>query len=181
MNYEQKEKIAKEALKIIGDSDSSIIGSGTTVFQVARFLQPIHPLTVITPAVKVTIELCDKKNIEIIQLGGIIRPNSSSVTGSNAEKTLEDISTSILFLGVDGIDLDFGLSITNISEASLNKKMIDAAQTLVILADSSKFGKRGLGKVCSFDHVHYIITDENAPKSTIKALEEKDIKVIIAN
>ncbi|WP_215222719.1 DeoR/GlpR family DNA-binding transcription regulator [Echinicola shivajiensis] len=180
INFEEKEKIAKEAVKLIGNNDSIIIGSGTTVYQLAKHLNPQNRLNVITPAVKVTIELCDKPNIETIQLGGIIRKSSSSITGPDAENTLENISSGLLFLGVDGIDLDFGISITNLAEATLNKKMIDASQSLIVLADSSKFGRRGLGKICSLDQVQYIITDEKAPSGMIKSLLERDIKVIIA-
>lgn len=125
INVEAKQAIAKEAIKLIGDTGSIIIGSGTTVFQVAHFLYPKKPLTVITPAVRVTLEVCDRPNIEVVQLGGIIRQSSSSVAGANAEQLLEEISTGMLFLGVDGIDLDFGLSITNLAETTLNKKMIE--------------------------------------------------------
>ena len=181
INAEAKQKIGKVALNLIKDNDSIIIGSGTTVYTFANMLHPAKPLTVITPAVKVTMALCNRPHVEIVQLGGIIRPNSSSVAGTTAENTLGEISSGILFLGVDGIDLDFGLSITNLAEASLNKKMIESAQVLVVLADSSKFGKRGLGKVCSLEQVHYIITDSDVPSGVVKALESRDINVIIAN
>lgn len=180
INADEKQKIAKAALSLIGQNDSIIIGSGTTVFQLARCLQPVKHLTVITPAVKVTMELCNRPNVEILQLGGLIRPNSSSVAGSYAEKILEGISCGILFLGVDGIDLDFGLSITNLTEATLNQKMIESAQVIAVLADSTKFGRRGLGRVCSLDQVQYIITDSGVPAAIVEQLEERGIKVIIA-
>lgn len=179
-NAEEKQKVAKVALSLIGENDSIIIGSGTTVFQLARYLRPEKLLTVITPAVKVTLELSHRPNVEVLQLGGLIRKNSSSVAGAHAEQILEKISCGILFLGVDGIDLDFGFSITNLAEATLNQKMIASAQTVVVLADSTKFGRRGLGKVCSLEQVDYIITDNKAPSGTLKALEERGIKIIIA-
>jgi DeoR family transcriptional regulator of aga operon len=180
LHAKEKQQIAKAALSIIGENDSIIIGSGTTVFALAHSLHPAKRLTVITPAVKVTLELCNRPNVEVLQLGGLIRPNSSSVAGDPAERILEEISCGILFLGVDGIDLDFGLTITNLTETSLNKKMIECAQVVAILADSTKFGRRGLGKVCDFDQVQYIITDEGVSPGTVKQLEEKGIKVIIA-
>lgn len=178
---EEKQKIARAALALIGQNDAIIIGSGTTVFQVARCLHPAKHLTVITPAVKVTLELCRRPNVEILQLGGLIRPNSSSVAGSYAEQVLEGISCGVLFLGVDGIDLDFGLSITNLSEATLNQKMIESAQVVAVLADSSKFGRRGLGRVCGLDQVHYIVTDSGVPAATVEMLEERGVQVIIAS
>jgi len=180
INAEEKQKIAKAALSIIGINDSIIIGSGTTVFQLARHLYPTKHLTVITPAIKVALELCSRPNVEVLQLGGIIRQSSSSVAGSYAEHILGGISCGILFLGVDGIDLDFGLSITNFTEASLNQKMIESAQVIAILADSTKFGRRGLARVCSLEQVQYIVTDKGVQPNTVELLEDRGIKVIIA-
>lgn len=180
INAAEKQRIAKAAVTLIGQNDSIIIGSGTTVFELARCLHPSKHLTVITPAAKVTLELSSRRNVEVLQLGGIVRPNSSSVAGSYAERALDDVSCGVLFLGVDGIDLDFGFSITNLAEASLNQKMIESAQVVVVMADSSKFGRRGLGKVCNFEQVHYVITDDKVHASTAKVLEERGIKVLIA-
>ena len=180
INADEKKKIAKAAVELIGHTDSIMIGSGTTVFEVARALHPTGHLTVITPALKVGLELSSRPNIEVLQLGGLIRPNSSSVAGAHALRVLEDVSCSMLFLGVDGIDIDFGVSISNLAEATLNQKMIESAQTIVVCADSTKFDRRGLGRICSLEQVQYIITDNKVSKSTIKAIEDKDIKVIIA-
>src|SRR5690606_6125928 len=142
INSDEKNRIAKAAVEMIEDNDSILIGSGTTAYAVARHLSPNHPLTVITPALKVALELCNKPNIEVLQLGGLIRSNSSSVAGQYAIRILDDISCGILFLGADGIDLEFGISISNLPEATLNQKMIETSQKIAILADSSKFGKR---------------------------------------
>ncbi|MES2277672.1 MAG: DeoR/GlpR family DNA-binding transcription regulator [Bacteroidota bacterium] len=179
INSEEKKKIARAAIELIGQTDSIMIGSGTTVFELARALQPTRNLTVITPALKVGLELSSRPNVEVLQLGGLIRKNSSSVAGSHAIRVLDEISCSILFIGVDGIDLDFGISISNLAEAALNQKMIDTAQTIIILADSTKFDRRGLGRICGLEQVHYIVTDSKVSKSTIRAIEEKDIKVIV--
>src|SRR5690606_32661926 len=113
------------------------------------------------------------------QLGGLIRINSSSVAGGYAEYMLDGLSCGVLFIGVDGIDLDFGFSISNLTEARINQKMIGTAQVVTVLADSTKFGKRGIGKICELEQVQYVVTDAGAPPSTVKALEDHGIKVII--
>ncbi|WP_346237515.1 DeoR/GlpR family DNA-binding transcription regulator [Niabella insulamsoli] len=178
---EEKKKIAKVALNMIGQNDSIMIGSGTTVYELARTLHPEKKLIVITPALKVAIELCNRPNIEVLQLGGLVHQSSSSTAGSFAEKILEELSCGVLFLGVDGIDLEHGLTITNIMESSLNQKMISLAQTVVILADSSKFDRRGLGKICNLDQVDYIITDNGVSAATVSKIEKTGVKVIVAN
>lgn len=180
INAEQKNNIARAAVKLIGSNDSIIIGSGTTAYSITQYLHPTMPLTVITPAIKVSLELCDRPNIEVLQLGGVIRKNSSSVAGSYAEYILESLSSALIFIGVDGIDLNFGFSISNLTEANINQKMLDTSQIVVIVADSTKFGKRGIGKICNIEDVDYVITDNKAPKEYITFLEEAGIQVIIA-
>lgn len=180
INSDEKQRIAKAALKLIGHTDSIMIGSGTTAFEFARAIYPTRHLTVITPALKVGLELSNRPNVEVLQLGGLIRSNSSSVAGTHAINVLEDISCGILFIGVDGIDLDFGFSISNLSEATLNQKMIETAHTVVVLADSTKFDRRGLGRICSIEQVQYIVTDNQVAENTVKMFEERGIKVIVS-
>jgi DeoR family transcriptional regulator of aga operon len=177
---DEKKKIAKAALSLIGQNDSIIIGSGTTVFEVARQLYPEKRVIVITPALKVALELINRPNVEILQLGGLVHQSSSSTAGSFAEKILDELSCGVLFLGVDGIDLEHGLTITNIVEASLNQKMIKLAQTVVVLADSSKFDRRGLGKICNLDQIDYIITDGDVSREMVNRIEKVGIKVVVA-
>ena len=83
-------------------------------------------------------------------------------------------------MGVDGIDLDYGLTTTNMMEANLNQVMIQAAQKVVVLADSSKFGRRGFGKICDLDTVDHIITDKYVPSKTLEGLRERGIEVTVA-
>src|SRR5690606_22941104 len=179
INADQKKKIAQAAAKLIGENDAIIIGSGTTAFELAHHLHPAKPLTVITPAIKVTMELCGRPNVEVLQLGGLIRPNSSSVAGAYAEYMLDRVSCGVLFIGVDGIDFDFGFSISNLTEANINQKTIDASQIIVVLADSSKFGKRGIGKICELEQVQYVVTDQGVSDNIVKELQERGIKVIV--
>lgn len=180
IHAEEKLRIARLALTILSENDDSIIiGSGTTAFEFARVLYPSKHLTVVTPAAKVSLELSEHEHVEILQLGGLVRPGSSSVTGSEAEDCLSRISCSHAFIGVDGIDLDFGLSITNLTETSLNQKIIQAAQKVVVLADYSKFDRRGLGKIADPGQIDFLVTDSRAPVRMIRALEDKGVRVLV--
>lgn len=176
----EKRAIALAALKLIGHHDSIVIGSGTTNFELAKVLFPDKRLMVITPATKVSVELNGRPNVEILQLGGIIQPTSAAVAGSIAEKILEELACGVLFLGVDGLDVEHGVTVSNIYEAGLNKKMIELAQTVVALADSTKFNRRGLGKICDLSKIDYIVTDNNIATSLVAKFEKTGVRVIIA-
>jgi DeoR family transcriptional regulator of aga operon len=175
----EKMKIGLLAASLIEIDDSIIIASGTSVLALARCIVPKGNLTVITSALNVALELVLKNNVEVIQLGGVLRKSSSSVTGPYSQNVLSEVFCSKLFLGVDGVDLEFGLTTTNASEALLNRQMIDASQKIIVLADSTKFGKRGFGRICGVDQIDHIITDQGITQQTIKALEGLGIKVSI--
>jgi len=175
----EKSDIGTAAARLIEANDCVLIASGTTVLSLAHNIQPIGHLTVVTAALNVAMELVQHPGIEVIQLPGIIRKTSSSVTGNFAEEMLSHFSFSKLFLGVDGIDLEFGLTTTNMMEAQLNKKMIAASQKTIVLADSSKFGKRGFGRICGLEDIEHIITDSNISEHLVDTLKGLGIEVTI--
>lgn len=179
LNPDEKARIGRAAADLIQPDDCIIIASGTTVLSLSRNIRSDENLTVITSALNIAAELLHHSQIEIILLGGLLRKSSSSVTGMYAEKILEDFSCSKLFLGVDGIDVDFGLTTTNIMEAQLNRKMIQTAQKTIVLADSSKFGKRGFGKICRIEDIDQIITDSGISGHMTEMLKSMGIEVTV--
>lgn len=175
----EKNRIGKAAAAIIEPGDSIIIASGTTVLALAKEIEPKNNLTVLTSALNVTMELCRHAQIDIVQLGGMVRKNSTSITGPYASSILDDFFCSKLFLGVDGIDLEVGLTTTSIAEAHLNRQMIGASQKLVVLSDSTKFGKRGIGRICGIEEVNQVITDKGIPEHYANHLESLGIEVTV--
>ncbi|MDR1724600.1 MAG: DeoR/GlpR family DNA-binding transcription regulator [Tannerella sp.] len=175
----EKRKIAEAAYKLIEKNDSIIVGAGSTVFAFAEQIKPVDELTVVTASLKVSILLNDLVNTNIIQLGGTIRKNSLSVIGDYTSSFFDGVSCSKVFLGVDGIDADFGITNSNIDEALLNKRMIDASLKTIILADSSKFGKRGFGRICGLDRVDVIVTDSGITEAMVEIVENAGIELVI--
>lgn len=175
----EKRAIGVAAAAMIEQDDSIIIASGTTMVFLAREIVPKGHLTVITAAVPVTQILSQNEAVDVIQLGGLTRNSSVSVVGPYAEQMLGGFNCSKLFVGVDGIDTEFGLTTTNMLEASLNRSMIDAAQKVVVLADSSKFGRRGFSKICDLESVDRIITDCGIETLYLERLRERGIEVTV--
>jgi DeoR/GlpR family transcriptional regulator of sugar metabolism len=136
-------------------------------------------LTVVTASLNVSEVLSDNECINIIQLGGVMRHSSRSVVGKYAEAPLAEFSCSKLYLGVDGIDLDYGITTTDYREAELNKAMIRTAEKTIVLADSSKFNRRGFSKIANMDDVDLIITDSNIPSKIAQRIEQMGIELKI--
>ncbi len=181
MAPEQKDAIGREAAKLIDRDDSIIIASGTTVHALARNIKPIHRLTVVTASLQVSVILSQDESNDIIQLGGMLRHSSLSVVGQYSKSILENCSFSKLFIGVDGIDFNYGFTTTDMREAELNQQMMRAAQKVIVLADSTKFGRRGFAKIGNIEDIDMIITDSGINPNVVKQIEEHGIEVIVAH
>ena len=178
LHPELKRRIGQRAVELLSPQYALIIASGTTVQAFARCI-PNMKMTVITSAMNVVMELLDKPDIEIIQLGGIIRHSSASVVSEYAIRMLDNFACNKLFLGVDGIDPEYGLSTTHLQEASLNRMMIHSATKTIVLADSSKFGRRGFSKICDMSDIDHVITDSGTPAKMLDAMAEQGVKVTV--
>lgn len=178
---DEKRAISIYAANLITNDDSILIASGTTMLSLAREIQAKGHLTAITAAVNVASILSKDKNIDVIQLGGMLRNSSVSVVGPYAEQMLQNFSCSKLYIGVDGIDLEFGLTTTNLMEANLNRVMMQASQKVIALADSSKFGRRGFSRICNIDSVDHIITDDKISARVLEQLRDRGVEVSVVH
>lgn len=180
-NVVEKRAIGAAAARMIAHDDSIIVASGTTMAFLAREIVPQGHLTVVTNSVVVTQILSQHEGVDVLQLGGLTRSSSASVVGPFAEQMLGHFNCSTLFLGVDGIDLDFGFTTTNMLEASLNGAMMNAAQKVVVVADSSKFGRRGFSRICDLEAVDLIVTDSGIQPLCLDRLRERGIEVTVVD
>ncbi|NDV78280.1 DeoR/GlpR family DNA-binding transcription regulator [Dysgonomonas sp. 511] len=179
INISEKKRIGIVAAQLIEENDSIIMNSGSTICTFAEQIKAKGQLMVVTASLKATLILCDQENINILQLGGNFRRRSMSVIGNYTLGFLNDITCSKLFLGVDGVDPDFGVTTSNLEEAELNKAMMGIALKTIVLCDSSKFGRKGFGKICNLDKIDTIITDAGISPSMAKAIEDAGIELII--
>ena len=178
-NVEEKTRIITKALDFIKENEFIILSSGTTVNLLAQKLYGFRNLTVLTPSLRVALEVCKNPNVNTIHLGGEVRKNSTSTIGVLAEETLSNFSCTTLFLGIEGIDLDYGLSSTNVGEAHLNKKMMERVDKTIVLADSSRIHKRGFGFICYVEKIDMLITDSNVDPEFVEELEKRGVEVVI--
>jgi DeoR family transcriptional regulator of aga operon len=135
-------------------------------------------LTVITNAANIAAELSGSV-LEVILTGGSLRKNSFSLVGPLAEETLHKLHADILFLGVDGLDIQYGLSTPNVLEAKVNRAMTEISKVVVATRDSSKFGKRSLSLIASTSSLQHIIADTGIPKADLSALKKSGVQVTV--
>ena len=172
----EKIKIAAAAAKCVHEGMSVILDSGSTTTAIARALADFTHLTVITNAINIASELSGS-SVDVILTGGLLRKNSYSLVGPLAEESLRHLKADILFLGVEGLDARFGLSTANLLEAQLNRIMVQSAQRVIAVCDSSKFGRRSLSSIVPISAIHDVITDKQAPKADMEELRKAGVTV----
>lgn len=183
LNREAKERIAARAAELLYDNDSIMISAGSTTYALAEVIRNSkteQAINVVTPFLKVSALLNEMENVSVEQLGGRVYKKSFSTLGENASLALKYMVCSKFFVGVDGIDPEFGITTSTIEEAQLSRKMIDASSKTVVLADSSKFGRRGFGHIAPLEEVDIIVTDDGISKEMREMVESMGIELIIA-
>jgi len=180
LRSDEKQRIGSVAAALVKDGDSIILDSGTKTQQIAKHIRHRKDLTVITNGINIAMELLGAKDVRLVLLGGMVRQNSYSAVGHFAEDMLLQLSADKLFLAVDAFDLEFGLSTPNPEESKVNQAMVQIATETILVADSSKFGKRSLSRIVPLSAIHKIITDSSLPSDYESALRARGIEVLMA-
>ena len=178
LHRKEKLQIAAAAARMVSEGQVVVLDSGTTTTAIARALRNFQNLTIITNAANIAAELCGSA-LEVILTGGSLRKNSFSLVGPLAEETLHKVHADILFLGVDGLDVQYGLSTPNLLEAKVNRAMIEISRVSVAVCDSSKFGKRSLSLIAPTSSLQHVITDSGAPKADLNELKKSGVQVTV--
>lgn len=175
----QKKLIALEARKYINDGDILLLGSGTTVLELAKVLHDLKKSIVITNSILVAYELYKNTDIEVRISGGTIREKTCSLVGPQAEKYFEDAFVDKAFIGSDAISIEYGLTTPSTLEAEIVKKIVKYSKTVFVLADHTKMQNITLVKEASLEDIDYIITDADADKTFLDQLRKAGVEIVV--
>lgn len=174
----EKQRIGEKAVELIKDGDSILLDSGTTAMEIAQRLNGKKNLTVMTNAINLALKFGNMESMSVMLTGGLLRKESFSLVGPEAEATISNYYFDKLFLGVDGLDIKFGLTTPNPMEAQLNRIMVERAQQVIAITDSSKFGRHSFSYICDVDVISTLITDTNISVEFERELLRRNIDVI---
>ncbi|MGK7394686.1 MAG: DeoR/GlpR family DNA-binding transcription regulator [Candidatus Cyclobacteriaceae bacterium M3_2C_046] len=179
-NLEKKSVIGQKAASLIEDGDTIILDSGSTTTEIAKNLVGRKNLTVITNALNITLLLGVEQGIEVIMTGGEFKPPTLSLTGQKAAVFFNDIHVDKLFLATAGISLRSGLTYPSLSDIVVKKAMIEVAEIVYLVADSTKIGKGAFASLGALSLIDYIITDSAIKDQHLQLFRDHDIELIIA-
>jgi DeoR family transcriptional regulator, aga operon transcriptional repressor len=181
LHHAEKARIAAAAAALIEDGETIMLDSGTTTAEIAKQIRglKLSSINVITNALNVAVLLANTSHVQLIMLGGMLRPKSYSLSGPQAEAALDGLQADRLFLGVDSIDPEIGLMTPHVLEAQLNACMIKAARQVIAVADSSKLLRRNLSVIAKVEQIDMLITDTGAHPDTVAALRARGVEVVL--
>src|ERR1700728_2745538 len=185
----EKQRIGELAASMVRAGQVVGLNGGTTTTEVARALATRPDLssggvtsavTVVTNALNIATELAVRQHIKIVTTGGVARPQSYELIGPLATGVLEQVTLDVAILGVDGIDAVAGATAHHEGEASINRLMARQASRVVIVADSSKVGRRAFARICTAREIDILVTDKGIATDDAAQLEEAGVDIITA-
>jgi DeoR/GlpR family transcriptional regulator of sugar metabolism len=174
---EEKKRIAEYAATLIKDGQVILLDSGTTNMEIAKKLKDKKGLTIVTPDVLLAGYLIQSTNFKIFCTGGYIQNDIGACIGSKASDFLRDINVDIGFMGASSVDIERGVTTPTIEKAEVKKQIMKSSEKVMLVTDSSKFGRTSFAKICSIDEFELIITDRNLDKKILEELRNLNVSI----
>jgi DeoR family transcriptional regulator of aga operon len=174
-----KQRLGKMVAELIANGESIVLDSGTTTLEVARCLADHKDLIVMTNGLNIAVELSKYEEIEVLTTGGKLRRKSQSFYGRQAEESLKNLRFNKAIVGVDGFDINNGITTYFEPEACLNRLMCESAAEVIVVTDSSKFNRHSLHLIWPVANINTVVTDDAISKEHLRILTQQGIKVLL--
>jgi len=181
-NAQAKARIARLAAQLLEPADVAFFYSGSTVARVAEALaeKQHDQLTVVTHSVPVINTVTTWNDANLVAVGGLYLPAYMAFVGPQAIESLRSLSADVAVVGCDGLSLDEGLTTPHQLIAEVGTLLIERARQTIVVADSTKIGRRGFTPIAPASAIDILITDEHADPADLAALRQAGIDVRIA-
>ena len=176
---DQKRRIGRAAAQRVSDGATVLITGGTSTEAMLPFLAGRERLTVLTNGLNIAYHLARYAEISVVVLGGVLRHEEMSLLGPIAEHVLAEFHIDLVVSSAFGIDPEHGLSGANVTEAGTDRRMLGAADSLLVIADSTKFGRRGPVRLAALNQISSLFTDTEADPRDVDALRRRGVEVVI--
>ena len=178
MNLEEKHRIAKAAADLVGDGDAIMIEAGTTTSLLPRYLAGKRDILIITNSVPAFESAKSNPALRITLVGGEFRDSTDSFVGRITLDTIRRFNVRCAFVGTDGFSLKSGITTHLIEGGDVISVMREQAENLVLLADSSKYGKTGVVTILPLSQINTLITDTGLPDAAKEELTQIPLHII---
>ena len=178
-NVAEKRRIGLAAAALIQPGETISLTAGTTTTQVTRSLRPGANVTVVTNTVNVAMELSHRDDVRVFVTGGFLTGSWFSLVGPATAQALGQLFVDKVFIGVNGIDAQKGLTSLHPEEAAVIQVMVRQAKQRIVVADHTKLGQVTTSLICPTLEVHQLITDTGASEAQVAPFRELGIDVLL--
>lgn len=182
-----KEDIARAAAELVAPGSAIALSGGTTTYALAHQLVDVPDLTVVTNSVRVADVFHaaqrtsgPRQGAATVVLTGGVRTPSDSLVGPVADQAIAALHFDVLFLGVHGISVEAGLSTPNLAEAETNRRLVQSARRVVVVADHTKWGVVGLSSFAALEQVDTLVTDAGLETEARSEIAEHLRRLVVA-
>jgi DeoR family fructose operon transcriptional repressor len=178
---EHKDAIAAAAADLIPLRGATVLlDAGTTTARIAAQLPTDRELVVVTNSVPIAARLAATPSVSLQLLGGRVRGLTQAAVGEQTLRVLDTLRVDIAFIGTNGISLRHGLSTPDSDEAAVKRAMVNAANYVVVAADSSKIGREDFVSFAPISSVDTLITDSEVASVDRDQLIAAGVEVVVA-
>lgn len=178
----EKQRIAEAALAFLpaGEGSTLLMDAGTTVARLAELLPIGRVTTVVTNCLPIAASISAREAASVQIVGGRVRGVTQAIVGSATVDTLRRLRADVAVLGTNGFTIEHGFSTPDPAEGDVKCAMVKVARTVIVLADSSKYGAEYLISFADLQDVDVLVTDTGLPESARQSLAEQGIEVVLA-
>ena len=177
-NSRAKQIIGRLASQLVSDGASIVLDSGSTTPYILQHIGEKNGVTVITHSLTALYAASSLSNLNIIALGGIYAPATSSFTGISTLDALSRLSIQTIFISATGVSIENGLTNSTYLEAEIKRSVVQRGNRVVLMADQSKFGHSAVISFCPFEQLYAIVTDCLPSEPYLEAIERYGIRLI---
>jgi DeoR/GlpR family transcriptional regulator of sugar metabolism len=174
----EKREIARAAAGLIREGDVVALDIGTTVFAMCSFLRE-RDITVVTASLAVVQALADAPGVDLVVMGGVLRPNYQSMVGVLTESCLRQVRVDIAFLGAAGVRPDGAVVDSTPSEVPVKRAMIDVATDSWLLVDHNKFPGSGFLEIAPVTRFTGVVTDRAPTPERLTLPSDSTLEVLV--
>lgn len=171
-NIEGKREVARRALDLIPDSSSIIVGTGSTMLELAKLLSLRSGYKIFTDSLPVALTLIESSN-QVFLFGGELRAASSSVCGGWTVSQIRGIKVDVCFIGTDGFANLSGPTSPSSSDVYVDQEILACSEKRYVLADHSKFFRKSLYRICEWDNITALVTNADASTEAVQELSRR--------
>jgi DeoR/GlpR family transcriptional regulator of sugar metabolism len=176
--WEKKRAIAVAAVRLVEDGDTVLLDGGSTTYEVARLLVG-RPLHVVTTSLPVANLFASDSNSDLVLIGGNVCPRSGVVRGPYADRMLSMVRVRKMILSVAGIHVE-GFFNNDLLLVETERAMMRAADKVIVVADSTKFGHQSLTHLCPLEAVNQLVADHAMSESWRETVRAAGVDLIVA-